>query len=177
MNWLAFAAGISITVYGALVAGARPNLTQAGFLASLPHFVLAALQGAAPVRAIVDPHYLGWSFGLLQIERGWPVTVVAGTMFLAAMMCAWLALNARRGPIMYAVATFDAAVLLILGGPLVAIALTNPTSFKIQAGEYFTIPSIAGIILTATILILPLILTMAWALRRTGASDGVPEAA
>lgn len=176
MNWLAFAAGISVALYGLFIAAAWPNVARAGFLASLPHFAIAALNGAAPVRALADPAYLGWSFGLISTQQGWRVTLMAGGIFVVAMFCAWLALSARRGAILYVMAAFDAFILVVLGWPLARAAAVAPESFKLQAGEYFTIPSYAGIAAVAVIIVIPLVLTMIWALRRAGGNARLPEA-
>lgn len=166
MNWALFAGGVTVVltlIWLWLVT--RSNWAWPGLVASVGCLLTAALNSAAPIRGLVDPNYAGYGFGLLHADKGISVTILAGTVFLAASAAALSAVSRREGAALWLVAAVCAAMLAILAVPTIGDALADPAANAIQFGEYLTIP---GLLPTAIILLLltvPFVIGLVWAPR------------
>lgn len=174
MNWAVFAIGIGLVCTLLVAAVAKRSVgRRAGRWLAAPLLVVIALNGAAPVRALVDPDYIGYSFGLLSAHRGLPVTLLAGGTLIAALVAALIVASRDSGRILLIPAVVSGALAISLGTPLLMAAATDPASFKLQLGEYLTIPGLIAVVLMSIVLVLPFVIGSIWALRNSSHSAGV----
>ena len=173
MNWAAFALSVVALLFTAwvLVLMKSPRSFLSIYV-SLGFLLLAGMNSAAPIRGFVDPNYVGYGFGLLRAEKGLPVTLIAGSVFLLSLMSAFIAVRNRRTAAMWIVAGTAAAFTVIQGWPWLSGVLSDPNSNVIQFGEYLTIPGFIGSILIGALLVFPFLLGMRWAARRALAAQG-----
>jgi hypothetical protein len=166
INWAWVALGVSavLLLVWTLVARRAKAGAPAAFV-GLAHLIVAGLHSAAPVRGYFDPQYVGYGFGLLSADKGLAVTLVAGAVWLVAVLGAFLSL-ARARVAMAFVALSSLAFAVIIGAPLVRDLLITPDASKLQLGEYLTIPGLAAISLLLVILVLPFVIGFVWAGRR-----------
>jgi hypothetical protein len=115
---------------------------------------------------VLDPDYVGYSFGLVELGKGWTVSLFATLLYVSGIASMVIALRGRGGPAMALVAAFCAAMAVMLGGALLKVGMTDPTQFSIQLGEYLTIPAAAAIPLVFVLVVLPFLIGVPWALRR-----------
>jgi hypothetical protein len=167
MNWVVFAMALALACAAALfVAARRSNGTWTGYLLAVPLVIVISLNGAAPVRALADPQYVGYSFGLLSAQGGLPVTLMAGSTILAAFAAAYVAVTRREGPVFWLLAVVCGSLALSLGAPLIETAVLDIRAFKIQLGEYLTIPGVMAVGMMFLLLIAPFLAGAIWAARR-----------
>lgn len=166
INWAWVALGVSavLLLVWTLVARRAKAGAPAAFV-GLAHLVVAGLHSAAPVRGYLDPDYVGYGFGLLTADKGLAVTIVAGAVWLVAVLGAFLSL-ARARVAMAFVALSSLAFAVIIGAPLARDLLITPDASKLQLGEYLTIPGPAAIGLLLVVLVLPFVVGFVWAARR-----------
>lgn len=166
INWAWVALGVSagLLLVWTLVARRAKAGAPAAFV-GLAHLIVAGLHSAAPVRGYFDPQYVGYGFGLLSADKGLAVTLVAGAVWLVAVLGGFLSL-ARARVAMAFVALSSLAFAVIIGAPLVRDLLITPDASKLQLGEYLTIPGLAAIGLLLVILVLPFVIGFVWAGRR-----------
>lgn len=134
---------------------------------ALANLAVVAVNGAAPIRGVLDPDYVGYGFGFLSADRGATVTLIAGGVVIASALSAWLAIRNRPGPLMLLVAATAAFHVVNSGFPLLDSLLANPEDVSIQFGEYLTVPHTVAIPAIVAVMILPFLLAVPWALRRT----------
>ena len=168
MDWALFAIGVTSAIFALSLFAARKRMTCAGFFASLPQFLVAMLNGAAPVRSIMDPDYVGYTFGMLHADKGMPVMMMSGGIYIAAIVSGLLCMFAMNGPAMIFVAAFDLFVLAIIGIPMVQTMMTDPSQFIVQAGEYFTMSPMMSVAAIVVLVVIPLLLVVYWAGKRAG---------
>ena len=171
MNWAVFALSITavlLALWLYLITTSPRSL--ASIYVSFAFLLLAGMNSAAPIRGYVDPAYVGYGFGILRAERGLTVTLMAGSIFIASVGCAFIAGRNRRGSAMWIVAAVCAALVVIKGWPWLQNALSDPASNMIQFGEYLTIPGVVGTALLGLLLVLPFVLGVPWAARRARAA-------
>lgn len=166
INWAWVALGVSagLLLVWTLVARRAKAGAPAAFV-GLAHLIVAGLHSAAPVRGYFDPQYVGYGFGLLSADKGLAVTLVAGAVWLVAVLGGFLSL-ARARVAMAFVALSSLAFAVIIGAPLVRDLLITPDASKLQLGEYLTVPGLAAIGLLLAILVLPFVIGFVWAGRR-----------
>ena len=166
INWAWVALGVSagLLLVWTLVARRAKAGAPAAFV-GLAHLIVAGLHSAAPVRGYFDPQYVGYGFGLLSADKGLAVTLVAGAVWLVAVLGGFLSL-ARARLAMAFVALSSLAFAVIIGAPLVRDLLITPDASKLQLGEYLTVPGLAAIGLLLAILVLPFVIGFVWAGRR-----------
>lgn len=169
MNWamLALGVGAAAAVLVA-IAARRGDGDRAGLVVAAALVVVVCLNGAAPIRALVDPDYEGFRFGLLAAPIGWPVTIRAGSVLLLSLASALIAVSRRRGPALWLVAATCLSLTVILGAPWAADMVRDPSANIIQLGEYLTIPGVAATALMLGVLVGPLAFGAVWAARRAG---------
>ncbi len=166
MNWAIFALSVTaVLIVTWLFVLAKSPRSFASVYVSFGFLLLAGMNSAAPIRGYVDPDYIGYGFGLLRAEKGLPVTLLAGGIFLASASCTFLAARNRRDPSMWAVAAVALVFTVIHGWPWLQNAVTDPSSNIIQFGEYLTIPGAVGTALSGVLLVLPFLLGVPWAAR------------
>ena len=160
--------GVSfLTVPAAFAVGFHwSNRSRAAFAAGFLNLLIAGMNSVAPFRGLLDPHYVGYRFGLVSASQGVLVFLIAGTVLVCAGAAAYLAARNRPGRSMIFVAVIDAAFSLNMSIGTVVAAL-GARDFEIQFGEYLTIPSAAGLVISLLVFLLPLLATVRWALRRT----------
>lgn len=167
MNWAAFALCVVALLFVLwLVVLTKSPRSFLSIYVSLGFLLLAGMNSAAPIRGFVDPNYVGYGFGLLRAEKGLPVTLMAGSVFLLALVSAFIAVRNRRTAAMWIVAATAAAFTVIQGWPWLSGVMSNPNANIIQFGEYLTIPGLIGSILIGALLVFPFLLGIPWAARR-----------
>jgi len=170
MIWALWAGGVSGALFLLwLMQAFRYRPGPIAIVVSFAHLIVASLCSAAPVRGYVDPNYIGFNFGYLHSGRGIETTLVAGAVFLSAVVSAFLAIRNKTGPAMWFVALTSAFFAVDLGRPWLQSTLTDMTQNEIQFGEYLTIPGVAATALLFVLLILPFVLGVWWGARRARA--------
>ncbi|HSC13473.1 MAG TPA: hypothetical protein VLI71_00045, partial [Gammaproteobacteria bacterium] len=67
---------------------------------------------------------------------------------------------------MAVVAMFNGIVLIIFGLPLIQRAITNPSRYVMQFGEFLTVPAAIALPVTLVLVLAPAVLGVWWSLRR-----------
>jgi len=136
-------------------------------LVALANLTVVFLNGAAPIRGLIDPNYVGYAFGFLSASKGIDVTLAAGSLVIASALACAIAIRNRPGPLMLIVAAVCAFHVINIGFPLLDAVRADPTAITIQFGEYLTVPYQVAIPALVTLLLLPFLLGIPWALRRS----------
>ena len=166
MNWAEFALAVSgVLVLLWVVLLVRRNWAWSGLYASIGLLIAACFNAAAPVRGIVDPDYVGYTFGVASSQAGIGVTVIAGAIFLLCAVSAMLAVSRQAGRSLWLVAFTCAAMLMIIGVPTVRTLFQDPAANAIQFGEYLTIPGLVASGILIVLLTLPFAVGAVWASR------------
>jgi flagellar biosynthesis protein FliQ len=166
MNWGLFALSVSALLIGAwIVLAVRRKPSPMALVASFACVLAASLNSAAPFRGAIDPGYMGYVFGLLAADKGLAVTALAGSVFVGALVAAFIALTRRSGRALWWVSGVCGALSVILGGPWLIQSLTDPSSNAIQFGEYLTVPGLVSTIVLFALFVLPFALGTVWAAR------------
>jgi hypothetical protein len=152
-------------VVAVLLCAQRGRWNVGAMFVATVNLLIAGLNSVAPFRGPLDPGYIGYTFGWFSAGRGLAVTAVAGSILLATGVAACLAARNRRGPGMAWVAAVDAVLCASLVGALLAERL-NLENFKLQFGEYLTIPGLVGLATIVSLIVLPLGASTLWAFRR-----------
>jgi hypothetical protein len=139
-------------------------------LVALANLIVVILNGAAPIRGLLDPNYVGYGFGFLSAAKGIGVTFLAGGLVLASALACWIAIRNRAGPAMLLVAAVCAFHVVNIGFPLLDAIRADPAAITIQFGEYLTVPYQVAIPALVVLLIFPFLLGVPWALRRAVAA-------
>ena len=141
--------------------------TWIGLIAGVANLVVVFLNGAAPVRGLVDPNYVGYAFGMMSADKGIDVTMLAGMLVVASAIAAWDAVRNRPGFFgMVTVAGMSAVQLFNIGFPLLDAIRSDPSQMTIQFGEYLTVPYLVAIPAIIALIVLPFLLALPWALSR-----------
>ena len=143
-------------------------------LVGVANMIVAMLHAVAPFRGALDPEYVGYRFLLLEASPGIGVTAVAGPILVLSFCCALIAVGDRRGAPMRLLEVWNAALAVIIGGPLLFALVTEPTSFSINLGEYVSIPWFIGLPLLLALVVLPFALAVPWAHRRAASTRVMP---
>ena len=144
----------------------RRAWSPASLYVGLGCLMIALLHMVAPFRGSLDPHYVGYSFGLIGLPRGPLVALVAGAVYLLATSAAYVAVRNRRGPAMMLVAAISGIALVSLGGSIVKGALGYGPAFRIELGEYLQLAPAAAIPLALLVIVLPFAVGLPWAVAR-----------
>lgn len=164
--YVAFAVG-ALAALPALYFLFQRRWSWIALVASIPNLIIATMNGAAPIRGLVDPDYVGFGFGFLSADKGIAVTLAAGGLVIASALAAALAIRNKPGFGMLVVAAVSAFHLVNIGFPMTDAILADPSQMKIQFGEYLTVPAMIAIPAIIALLILPFLLALPWALRRS----------
>jgi hypothetical protein len=170
MNWgILLLALLGTLLVAWLCVTMRSPRTWLSVYVSFGLVLLAGLNSVAPLRALLDPNYVGYQFGLLHAHRGFAVTAISGTVFLLAAVVAFVAARNRVGAGMWLVAASCMIFAAINGIPWAKELATDPAKNQIQFGEYLTIPGLVASGIQALLFILPCALGVPWAVRRATA--------
>jgi hypothetical protein len=166
--WIALVANLvywSAFAYLAKRHHARPP-RRAALAVGVLHMLFATPLVVAPIRSLLDPHYVGYQLGLVRFEGR--AAFVPATLFLAwALASAWIAVTRRFGRPMYVVAAGDALFALNFGAEFVRDGLRDGfRDSTFQAGEHFTIAGPIVAIAVLAVFALPLVASGIWAVRR-----------
>lgn len=140
--------------------------TWTGLYVSLGCLVFAMLNAAAPFRGPIDPDYVGYSFGWLRADAGMMVTLVAGPALVASALSALIAARQSEGPALWFVAITCGVLGFTVGLPTSIDILADPSAFRIELGEYVTIPGFLGSAVVLALVMLPFVIGVFWATRR-----------
>jgi hypothetical protein len=163
MNWAVFALGVSAALVSLwLWLVLRRNWSWPGLYASVGCLTAACFNAAAPVRGFVDPNYVGFRFGLVSADQGIGVTLIAGAIFLFGAASALLAVSRRRGRALWILATYCAAMFVIVGIPTLQQSVRDPAGNSIQFGEYLTVPGMVGTAVLILLMALPYAIGAVW---------------
>ncbi len=167
INWLyigLIAFFIYAGIFGYFVSKRR--WTRAALGVGLANMLIVLLNLVAPFRGIFDPAYLGYNVGMLSIEPGIGVTLVAGAVVLGALTAACLAVINVPGRSMRFIAIVDTVFLLLIGIPVMISGLTNPSAYQIQLGEFLFIPGLVAVFISIALFTIPLLASVIWSYRR-----------
>lgn len=165
-NWGALGLGFSAVLALAwAVFAVRNRPSPTALVVGLAHIVVAGFHSVAPIRGLLDPNYVGYSFGMLSAASGWQVTALAGAVFALAAVGAFNALASDRRARIRVAAT-STLFLVNVGGAWLYNALTDLRGNVIQFGEYATIPGEAGTALLFVLFVAPFFLGALWAGKR-----------
>ena len=171
MNWGTFGVIGIATLFVLVFVIARRGWSPIGLVVATSNWLVASLHVVAPFRGLMDPSYVGYSFGLLSAESGWRVTALAGSVLIGGALSAGIAARNSRGPIMAVVAIFNGVVLVVFGLPLIRRALTDPSRYVMQFGEFLTVPPMIALPVTLSLVLVPALLGIWWGTRRLYASS------
>ena len=173
MTWGTFGLVGIATLFVLVFVVARRGWSPIGFVVATSNWLVASFHVVAPFRGLMDPSYVGYSFGLLSAERGWKVTALAGSVLIGGALSAAIAARNSRGPIMAVVAMFNGAVLIVFGLPLIQSALTDPSRHVMQFGEFLTVPPMIALPVTLILVLVPTFLGIWWSIRRLYAGSHI----
>lgn len=169
-NWGLF----GLSVFGVLfvawlvqVIRHRPSFWMG--IVSFAHLFAAGLCSAAPVRGFVDPQYVGFQFGYLHTGAGIATTLLAGSIFLSAVISAFIAVRNKPGRAMWFVALTSLVFAINLGVSWLQSALSDISQNAIQFGEYLTIPGAVGTVMMFFLFVWPFAMGVGLAPRRARA--------
>ena len=166
LTWMHLGGLLGVTALLTFIFFARHASRCVSALAvGIANMAVVLLHTVAPVRGLLDPAYRGYSFGLVRIEQGPAVTLVAGTVFALALVSACLAVRRQAGTAMLVVASVNALIFLNMATSLILNAMRG-RGFQWQFGEFLTIPSAVGFVLTLCVLVLPFAASTWWAASR-----------
>lgn len=134
------------------------------------HMLFAGVVSVAPIRSLLDPDYMGYGLGVIQLEKR-AVALPAALILGWALASAWVAVGKGRGRWMRLVMVGDLFFAFSMG---VSILLDNSQNWKFQLGENFTATGVFGLMILLCFFTLPFILSAVWAARRTGPSGTAP---
>jgi hypothetical protein len=166
MNWGTFGLIGIATLFVLVFVVARRGWSPIGLVIATSNWLVASLHVVAPLRGLMDPSYVGYSFGLLSAERGWRVAALAGSVLIGGALSAAIAARNSRGPIMAVVVIFNGVVLLAFGLPLIQRAVTDPSRYVMQFGEFLTVPPMIALPVALVLVLVPTLLGIAWGTRR-----------
>src|SRR5262249_1286870 len=118
----------------------RRSWSWTALLVALANLMVVIINGAAPIRGLLDPNYVGYGFGFLTASKGIAVTLVAGGLVLASALACWIAIRNRPGQAMLIAAAVCAFHVVNIGFPLLDAMRADPAAITIQFGEYLTVP-------------------------------------
>jgi hypothetical protein len=155
-----------VAVVPFLVLGRGQPWLSIARLVGIANLIVVFVNGAAPIRGLLDPAYVGYGFGLLSAEKGLPVTLMAGPLVIMSAVAAWICARNRSGALMLLVAATCVFHTGNIGLPLIESLVRDPASVEMQFGEYFTLPAAVAIPTLVSLMVLPFLLGSAWALSR-----------
>ncbi|HEY1962680.1 MAG TPA: hypothetical protein VGG69_09690 [Rhizomicrobium sp.] len=166
-NWAAYGLSVIavlIVSWAYMMWRYRPPLLAR--IVAFAHLAVAGFGAAAPLRGLVDPHYAGYRFGYLHPRIGIPTTLVAGGVFIASVMSAYLLMRNPRGSPMWFVTVTSAFFALNFGGSWLEGTLGNFADNTMQFGEYLVIPAFIATPIMFVVFVLPFLAGVSWAPQR-----------
>jgi hypothetical protein len=129
------------------------------------HMLFAALVSVAPIRALLDPNYMNFGLGVIQVN-GQAAALPAALVLSWTLLAAWLAVGKGKGRWMTVIAAGDAFLALNIGASLLLAG-----DWRFQLGEYLTITGVAAVVILLFFLTGPFVASAIWATRQTGSED------
>jgi hypothetical protein len=163
--YVAFGVGAAATL-PVLYFRLQRRSTWIAYLVALANLVIVFVNGAAPIRGLLDPGYVGYGFGYLTADKGIAVALIAGSVVIASALSASIAIRNRPGATMLIVAATAAFHIVNVGFSLLDTIFAKPEDITIQFGEYLTVPHPVAIPAIIVLVILPFLLALPWALQR-----------
>lgn len=136
-----------------------------GLYVAIGCLMVALLHMVAPFRGTFDPTYPGYSFGLVRLEGGVAVGVVAGAFYLLSLAAMISAIHNREGPRVMPVAALSSLVLFFVGGYLLAGLAGLAPPFRLELGHYFQLSPLPATILAALVILMPFAVGLRWSAR------------
>ena len=130
---------------------------------------VALLHMVAPFRASLDPEYPGYSFGLIRLDGGLGVGLVAGFLYLLATCATVTAIRNRDGRAMWFLAALSGFVLVNLGLYLIAGLAGLVPPYRIQLGQYFQLSPLPATLVAVAVILLPFVVGLRWSVRKARA--------
>ena len=163
--WFQIAIGLNL-IYWAIFFFllSRRRWTIAALMAGIFHMLFAAIVSAAPIRATLDPHYMNFALGFIQL-KGQAAAIPAALVLCWALSAAWIAVGKGKGRWMTAIAAGDILLALNMAGSLL---LAPAGDWTFQLGEYFTVTGVAGLGILLFFFTGPFVASAIWAIKRTG---------
>ena len=155
------------------VAGlARRQWDWTGLYVAVGCLGVTLLHMVAPFRGTLDPNYAGYSFGLLRLEGGIAVGLVAGGLYVLSFSAMTAAIGNRSGLAVLPVVVLSTLVLLSVGGYMLAGLAGLGSPFRLELGEYLRLSPLPATVLAALVMLLPFAVGLHWAARRSRAATG-----
>ena len=112
-------------------------------LAHIPYLLFNLV---APFRGMADSNYAGYTFGWLHLPKGPWVTVVIGFIVISCLIIASRAFFNQMNKLWLFTFVFDLMLSGLIAFPVFYDILIDPTSSRIQLGEYL---NISGLVVAA----------------------------
>lgn len=174
--WIALLSNLIYwTIFFKLVT--RRQWNKAALAVGILHMAFASLLVVAPIRSLIDPHYIGYQLGLIRFE-GRATALPAAIFLLWALSSAWSAVTGKRGGWLKALALGDVLFAVNLGFEFVRSYWRGELSgAAIQFGEHLTLagPVWAGALML--LLVVPFAYSARWALRTNKVASPPPPLA
>jgi hypothetical protein len=151
----------------------RRRWNAAALAVGLFHMLFAGVSSVAPIRALLDPHYVGYAVGMFQFE-GRAVALPASLILAWALTAAWVSVGKGRGRWMKLVAVGDLLFGLSIG---MLILLAGQGDWKFQLGEHFSVSGVPGLFVLLSFFTLPFIVSALWAMKRVSVDGTMPPQA
>lgn len=162
--------GAAVAVFIAGLVRRRWDWT--GLYVAVGCLAMTLLHMVAPFRGTLDPEYPGYSLGLLRLEGGIAVGIVAGGVYLLSFAAMTSAIRNRSGPAVLPVAALSTLVLLTIGGYMLFGLVGFVPPFRLQLGQYFQLQPLPATLLAAVVILLPFAAGLRWSSRRAHLARG-----
>lgn len=129
------------------------------------HMLFAAVISVAPIRSLLDPDYIGYGLGEIQLEKR-AVVIPAALILAWALSSAWIAVGKGRGRWMRVIMVGDLFFALSMA---VSILLDDSQDWTFQLGEHFKVSGVVGLVILLGFFTLPFVVSAVWAATRTRA--------
>ena len=168
---------IGIVTGGAAVAVfitelARRQWDWTGLYVAVGCLAMTLLHMVAPFRGTLDPDYPGYSLGLLRLQGGIAVGIVAGAFYLLSFAAMTSAIRNRSGHAVLPVAALSTLVLVTIGGYLLFGLFGFVPPFRLELGQYLQLPPLPATMLAAFVILLPFAAGLRWSSRRAHPARG-----
>ena len=151
----------------------RRRWNAAALVVGIFHMLFAGVSSVAPIRALLDPNYIGYAVGTFEFE-GRAVAFPAALILAWALTAAWVSVGKGRGRWMKLVAVGDLLFGLSIG---TLILLGGPSDWKFQLGEHFSVSGVPGLFVLLSFFTLPFIVSALWAMKRVSSGGTMPPQA
>jgi hypothetical protein len=164
INWFYVAIGLSaLLLLIWFTVGVGSGAGVAARFVSLPFLLAAMVNTAAPVRALLDPDYANYGFGLLSATSAWTIVATSIGVVLIALTAAFAAITPGRWA-KALTALIGLAFAANFAVPLARLSRAGPPPLRVT--DQLTLPGLVALGLALAILVAPFLLAALWATRR-----------